>query len=185
MRVIGPVDGVGRIGKEERIAVGHRPDHVFGADIVGGAGPVFDHELAVKAARQPISDQPRHHVDRAAGGKADNDLDRPGRIVGREGAARNGRQRGSPDCQLQERAARKCHGITPEVPLDGGPRISASLFLIFKCGSAPKPIPIARPSPETERRGVHLVMLGEAERPSETSEAIQRPAIATRFRGAA
>ena len=67
--VKGCVDGVGRIGKEERIAVGRRPDHVFGADIVGGAGPVLDHELAVEAARQPIGNQPRHHVDRAPGGK--------------------------------------------------------------------------------------------------------------------
>lgn len=47
VRVIGRVDGVGRIGKKERIAVSQRSDHVLGADIVGGAGPVFDHELAI------------------------------------------------------------------------------------------------------------------------------------------
>jgi hypothetical protein len=51
-----------------------------------------------------------------------------------------------------------------EAALDGGREFQLLLFLIFKRGSALKPIPIVRPSPETERRGIPVVMLREAER---------------------
>src|SRR5262249_50149853 len=40
--------------------------------------------------------------------------------------------------------------------MDRGREFQLLLFLIFKCGSALKPIPIVRPSPETERRGFML-----------------------------
>src|SRR5262249_34683631 len=72
-----------------------------------------------------------------------------------------------------------------EAAMDRGREFQLLLFLIFKCGSALKPIPIVRPSPETERRGIHVVMLREAERLSERCETIRETAITTRFCGAA
>ena len=42
------VDGVGRIGEEQRVAVGRRLGRIFGGDIVAGAGLVLDDELLVQ-----------------------------------------------------------------------------------------------------------------------------------------
>jgi len=87
--------------------------------------------LAAKPARQPIGDQPRYHVDCSAGGKAGNDLDWPGRIVGRESVAGNGGERGSTGCQLHELATRKCHGVTPKfssAELEDDSRISSFFY---------------------------------------------------------
>ena len=113
MRVIGRVDGVGRIGEKERIAVGRRADHVFGGDIVGGAGPVLDQELGAEAPRQPIADQTGDDVDGAAAGKADEDFHRPVRIVERRGAARKSGKRGGAGGQAQEFATGKVHDVAP------------------------------------------------------------------------
>jgi hypothetical protein len=74
--------------------------------------------------------------------------------------------------------------LPPEVPLDGGPRISASFIFDIQMRLCAKAYTDSPPVSRDGKTRVHLVMLGEAKRQSERSEAIQRPAIATRFRGA-
>ena len=167
VRVIGRVDDVGRIGKEKCIAVGRRPDHVLGPDIIRRAKPVFDHELAVKATRQPIGDQPRHHVDRPASGKAGNDLHWPGRIVKREGIARNDRQRGCTGCQLHEPAARNRHGITPKTFEHRVGRWSANssfFYFVLQMRLGAKAYTASPPSPETGNAGCMVAVFAQCQK---------------------
>jgi hypothetical protein len=50
------VDRVGGIGEKKRVAVGLRFEHVFGGDIVAGAGTILDDTLLADAFRQPLRD---------------------------------------------------------------------------------------------------------------------------------
>ena len=54
--------------QEERIAVGGRAHDRLGADIAAGTRPVLDDEWLAKPLRQPLTDQAREDVGRAAGG---------------------------------------------------------------------------------------------------------------------
>ena len=63
------VDRVGRTDQEERIAVRRRTHDRLGGDIAAGARPVLDDELLAEPLRQPLTDQARDDVGRAAGGK--------------------------------------------------------------------------------------------------------------------
>ena len=64
------VDRVRRADQEERIAVRRRAHDRLGADIAAGTRAVFDDEWLAEPLRQPLSDQPRDNVGRAAGGRS-------------------------------------------------------------------------------------------------------------------
>ena len=95
------VDRVRRADQEERVAVRRRAHDRLGGDIAAGARPVLDDEWLAEPLRQPLTDQAREDVGRAAGGKADDDAHRPRRIGLRPGDARYGRERGGTRCQMQ------------------------------------------------------------------------------------
>jgi hypothetical protein len=89
--------GIGRDRRrhhEERIAVRRRPHDHFGADIAAGARPVLDDELLAEPLRQPLPDQARQNVGRAAGGEADNQVHRMPRIGVRSRRPADSRKRG-------------------------------------------------------------------------------------------
>jgi len=99
------VDRVRRGDKEQRVTVRGRARHGFGGDIGGCPGSVFDDELLAELLRQPLTDQARGDVGGAAGGKADNQPHRPGRIGLRPCNTRDSRQRGSAGGQMQKLSA--------------------------------------------------------------------------------
>jgi hypothetical protein len=73
-------DRVSRNHQKERMAVGGRTDDCLGRDIARSPRPVLDDEWLAEALRQPLPNQAREEIGRAAGGKADNDAHRPRRI---------------------------------------------------------------------------------------------------------
>ena len=105
------IDRVRRTDQEERVAVRRRTHDRLGGDIAAGARPVLDDEWLAEPLRQPLTDQAREDVVRAAGGKADDDAHRPRRIGLRPSETRHGRERGSARCQMQKLTARKFHGV--------------------------------------------------------------------------
>ena len=105
------IDRVRRTDQEQRVAVRRRAHDRLGGDVAAGARPVLDDEWLAEPLRQPLTDQAREDVVRAAGGKADDDAHRPRRIGLRPSEARHGRERGSTRCQMQKLAARKFHGV--------------------------------------------------------------------------
>src|SRR5215467_8880207 len=60
------VDRVVPPDHEQRVAVGRRTYNRLGADIAAATRPVVDHELLAEALRQPLTDQARDDVRRAA-----------------------------------------------------------------------------------------------------------------------
>ena len=60
--------------RQQRVAVGRRVIDLFGADIAGSPGAVLDHHRLAPFARQPVGDNPRNGVGRAAGRKWHDDL---------------------------------------------------------------------------------------------------------------
>ena len=103
----------GEADQQKRVAVRRRSHDRLGADIAAGARPVLDDEWLPEPLRQPLTDQARDDVGRAAGRKADDDAHRPRRIGLRPRDARHGRQRGSARCQMQKLSAGKFHGDPP------------------------------------------------------------------------
>ena len=106
--------GIGRDRRrhhEQRITVRRRLHDRFGAEIAAGARPVLDDELLTEPLRQPLPHQARKNIGRAAGGEADDDAHRVGRIGFRQGEARDGRQRDGARGQMQKMAAANFHGI--------------------------------------------------------------------------
>jgi hypothetical protein len=77
------------------MAVGGRTRDCFGGDLPLSARPVLDDERLAETLRQPLTNQAREDVGRAASGKADQHAHRPRRIGLRPGDARQRRQRGS------------------------------------------------------------------------------------------
>src|SRR6202022_3105368 len=65
--------------QKERMAVGGRTRDRLGGDSPLGARSVLDDEWLAEALRQPLTDQARADVGRAAGRKANDDTDRPRR----------------------------------------------------------------------------------------------------------
>src|SRR5580700_3025145 len=106
------VDGIANGGQEERMAVRCGLHHCLGRDIASGAGSVLNDEWLTKPLGQPLSQQAREDVGRAAGGKTDDDAHRPCRKSLRPCQARYGRERCSARCQMEELAAEKFHSIT-------------------------------------------------------------------------
>src|SRR5262245_28212641 len=71
---------VRRAAKVQRIAVRCRAYDCLGAQCAAGAASIFDDKWLAKSFRQPLTNQPRKNVGRAARSKADNDANRPVRI---------------------------------------------------------------------------------------------------------
>jgi hypothetical protein len=67
--------------------------------------------LLPKTLRQRLTDQAREDVGRATGRKANHNAYRPRGIGLRPSDSRDGRQRGSACCEIQERAAGKFHSV--------------------------------------------------------------------------
>src|SRR6516165_1632774 len=63
------VDRVRRTCQEQRIAVRWRAHDRIGANVRTSARPVVDDEWLVQPLRQPLTDQPRNDVSRAARGE--------------------------------------------------------------------------------------------------------------------
>ena len=103
------VDFVGGGRPQQGVAVGRRARDRLGRDSGPGAGPVLDHKRLAEFLRQKFTDQARDNVSGAAGRKADNDLDRPGRIIERVGKPRPRRRRRNGNCETKESAATKAH----------------------------------------------------------------------------
>ncbi len=89
------IDGVGRDHRQQRVAVRRRAHHGLRGDIAAGAGAALDHERLAQALGEPLPDQSRHQIRRAAAAEAFDDTHRPRRIIGRVSRARSrGYQRG-------------------------------------------------------------------------------------------
>ena len=115
------VEHVGQDGHLQRVAVRRRPHDHLGPDVAGGARPVVDHQRLAELIRQPLSDDARDDVGRAAGREGDDQAHRPRRISLREGDTRDGRQRHSARGQMQEITATKCHDVRPQLFAAGCP----------------------------------------------------------------
>jgi hypothetical protein len=103
------VDCVRRASQEQRISVRLRTHDCFGASIAASAWPILDDELLAKPFRQPLADQTRVQVVRAASRKADDDAHRARRIGLRSRHPRHRGERGSARGQLQKLSAGKFH----------------------------------------------------------------------------
>jgi hypothetical protein len=98
-------DRVGRTDEQQRVTVGRRPHDRLGGDIAGAARAVLDHDRLPEPARQPLRDQPPENVVRAAGGKADEETHRLGRIGLRRCHPRQCRQERRSSRQRQQTTA--------------------------------------------------------------------------------
>src|SRR5262245_27244177 len=95
------------------MAVGGGTHDRLGADVARSARPVLNDEWLAEALGQPLTDQAREDVGRAAGRKADDDANRPRRIGVCPSEARDSRQRRSASGQMQKLSAGKLHGVYP------------------------------------------------------------------------
>src|SRR5262252_1495924 len=106
------VDPIRRTNHEKRIAVCGRMDGGLCGDIAGCARSVLDDERLVEPLRQPLTHEARGAVESATGWKADDQAHRPRRVGLRPCDARDGRERDSSCCQMQELAAWNFHGVS-------------------------------------------------------------------------
>src|SRR5262249_18226630 len=79
VRVDNLVAQFGRSANAQHVTVRRRTNDGFEGDVAGGPRTVLDHERAAELLGKPLGDQARMDVVRAAGGKADNEVHRPGR----------------------------------------------------------------------------------------------------------
>src|SRR5262245_20123111 len=107
--VEGRIDQICPRDKEERVAVRRRAHDRFGADIAATAWPVIDHEWLAEPFRQPLTDEARENVLRAAGGYGDDQAHRPRRIGLRPCDTRYCWQHGSARGQTQKLSTGKFH----------------------------------------------------------------------------
>jgi hypothetical protein len=70
-------DGLRDPVRQQGIAVGRRTRDGFGGEVAGGAGPVLDDERLAQAFLELLAVDAGDDVERAAGGKPADDLDRP------------------------------------------------------------------------------------------------------------
>ena len=68
-RGVGGEDAV--VAHQQRVAVGRRARDLLGGDVAAGAGPVLDDERLVQDFVEPLADDARQHVARAAGREGD------------------------------------------------------------------------------------------------------------------
>src|SRR5438046_3036534 len=78
-------------------------------DVASTAANVLDIKLSAESFAQPLSNEPREDVRRAANSERDDYAHRPRRIGLRPRHARDGRQRDSASGQMQKSSARKFH----------------------------------------------------------------------------
>jgi NAD(P)-dependent dehydrogenase (short-subunit alcohol dehydrogenase family) len=104
------VDRVEATDQEQHVTVRRRSHDDFGANITAGTRPVLDDERLAEALQQPLTDQARDDVGRAASGKGGDQVHRPRWIGLRQRDARHGRQRGGACCEMQELPTGKFHG---------------------------------------------------------------------------
>src|SRR4029453_11643819 len=71
------VDCVRRSAEEERVAVWWRTHDRLSAQIATCPAPILDEKWLAEPFREPLTDQTREDVCRAAGAKADDDAHRP------------------------------------------------------------------------------------------------------------
>ena len=95
---------------EQRVAVGGCPNDRLGADIGAGAWTVLDDKLLAETLREPLADQTRGNVVRAAGRNGNDDTHRPRRVGLRPRNAREHGQRDRARSQMQKISAGKFHG---------------------------------------------------------------------------
>jgi hypothetical protein len=84
-------EGIHRGDHEQRVAVRGSADHRFGREIAAGAGTIVDDERMAQPGRQPIGDDAREQIGRAAGSRADDEPHRPRRIALRVRRRHDGR----------------------------------------------------------------------------------------------
>src|SRR5262249_27664010 len=112
------VDYVGRTASEERVAIGWRTHDRLGGQSATGTHTILDDEWLAELLRQPLADQTREDVARAARGETEDDAHRPRRVGLRPRETPHGRQRGSARGQMQKISAGKFHCEPPFTSLD-------------------------------------------------------------------
>src|SRR5215467_12596657 len=95
------------------MAVGGRTRHCLGGDVARSTRPVLNDEWLAETLRQPLTNQAREDVRRAARGKADDDSHGPRRIGLRPCNSRDSRQRGRARCEMEKISAGKFHVEPP------------------------------------------------------------------------
>jgi hypothetical protein len=90
VRIEPGAEGVHRGDHEQRMAVCRGADHRFGRKVAAGAGSIFHDEWLPQARREPIGDNARQQIRRAARRGADQELHRPCRVVLRPSLGRDG-----------------------------------------------------------------------------------------------
>src|SRR5262249_46353359 len=103
------VDGVRYAADEESVPICGRTHHRLRGEIAAATWPILDYKRLAEPLRQPLSNHPGGDVGRPAGGKADDDADRPRWIGLRPRYPRHCRQRGSARGQMQKLSAGKFH----------------------------------------------------------------------------
>ena len=102
-------DCILRTAGQERVTVWRRVRDCLSANSAASAAPIFGHEWLAEPFRQVLSDETRDDVTRAAGGKTDDDVDRPARVGRRFGNARQRRDYRGPCRQTKKSSAGKNH----------------------------------------------------------------------------
>jgi hypothetical protein len=97
--------------RTDGVAVRRRARRIAHAGVAAGADLVLDDELLAEFFRQLLPDQPRHHIDRAAGRERHDDPDRLRGILlgGRRSGERQQRKR-------RKTAKDRVHGFLLRLP---------------------------------------------------------------------
>src|SRR5262245_1141598 len=74
------IDRVRICYEEERVSISRSMGNSLGCEIAASADPVLGNEWLAETLRQPLADQARHGVGRAAGRKPYDNAHRPGWI---------------------------------------------------------------------------------------------------------
>src|SRR5262249_1301047 len=93
--------------------VRRRTNHHLGGDIAARASSILDDELLAETFRQPLSNKAGNQISRTARRKANNQVNRPRRIVERPREMRRGRERRYGCGKVQEFATWKLHASAP------------------------------------------------------------------------
>ena len=116
IRIERGVDRAAERDHRERIAVRRRLHDLLHRDVAARARPIVDDELLAEALRQPLADEARIDVVRAAGGKTDHDAHGPRRITLRARHVRRGRERRGAGDERQKSATGEFHAALPDQP---------------------------------------------------------------------
>ena len=109
------VDGGGRVGPKQRIAVGGSTHDGLGGDIAGGAGPVLDDEWLAEPLGERLTQQAYENVRSAAGGISDDPCAPAGTDRLAPWRCATHRERGSARCQMQKLSPWNFHRSPPPI----------------------------------------------------------------------